>query len=151
MKRDPLTVLEEMGATIASSYEGIYLSITADGRYFCEDVAGDSLADLREAAARLLATVENPSPLPPPPEPVYPSSPIAYQTDDGWQIDVGYSQEGVFTLLGMTLEYRRRAHGCYTVRRLDGPLPSAFTTGFKLTSLEAGHSDWLDQPEMEGE
>lgn len=146
MKRDPLTVLEEMGVSVnATPYDSIvYLSVRADGRYFCEDVKGDSLADLREAAARLLATVENPPPLPPPPEPVYPSSPIAYQTDNGWQIDVGYSQEGVFTMLGMTLEYRRRTDGGYMIRRLDGePLPAALENGVKFSWLDAGHSDWL--------
>lgn len=146
MERDPLTVLEEMGVSLsATPYDSVvYLSVQADGRYFCEDLDGDSLADLREAAARLLATVENPPPLPPPPEPVYPSSPIAYQTENGWEIDVGYSQEGVFTMLGMTLEYRRRADGGYTLRRLDGaPLPPALENGVKLSWLDPGKAEWL--------
>ena len=141
MERDPLTVLEEMGVSVnATPYDSIvYLSITVDGRYFCEDLDGDSLADLREAAARLLAAVENPPPLPPPPEPVYPSSPIAYKTDKGWEIDVGYRTEGVFRFHGTMIEYRRDANGV-TVLRPEGPMA---TPGVGVRWLDAGDSDWL--------
>ena len=141
MERDPLTVLEEMGVSLHAGYDGepIYLSVQSDGRYFCEDLDGDSLADLREAAARLLATVENPPPLPPPPEPVYPSSPIAYKTDKGWEIDVGYRTEGVFRFHGAMIEYQRDASGA-TVLRSKGPLAMP-DVGVRW--LDAGNSDWL--------
>ena len=141
MNRDPLTVLEEMGVSLnATPYDSIvYLSVTVDGRYFSEDLTGDTLADLREAAARLLATVENPPPLPPPPEPVYPSSPIAYKTDKGWEIDVGYRTEGVFRFHGTMIEYRRDANGV-TVLRPEGPMA---TPGVGVRWLDAGNSDWL--------
>jgi len=141
MNRDPLAVLEEMGVSLnATPYDSIvYLSVTVDGRYFCQDLDGDSLADLREAAARLLATVENPPPLPPPPEPVYPSSPIAYKTDNGWEIDVGYRTEGVFRFHGTMIEYQRDASGAI-VMRPKGPLA---TPGVGVRWLDAGDSDWL--------
>lgn len=141
MKRDPLTVLEEMGVSLNNAPYDDYpcLSLHVDSRYFCEDLNGDSLADLREAAARLLATVENPPPLPPSPEPVYPSSPIAYQTDKGWEIDVGYSQEGVFRFHGAMIEYQRDASGAI-VMRLVGPLA---LPDVGVRWLDAGDSDWL--------
>lgn len=143
MERDPLTVLEELGGFVNAIDGTVYVSVMVGGRYFSEDLTDCGFADLREAAARLLATVENPPPLPPPPEPVYPSSPIAYKTDEGWEIDVGYSQAGVFTMLGMTLEYRRRTDGGYTLRRLDGgPIPPALENGVKFSWLDAGDSDW---------
>ena len=103
MERDPLTVLEEMGVSLsATPYDSIvYLSVAVDGRYFCEDLAGDSLADLREAAARLLATVENPPPLPPPPEPEWPSSPRPWFDGEMWRIEPVHPipYEGVSVML----------------------------------------------------
>ena len=139
MGRDPLTVLEELGGFVNAIDGTVYVSVMVGGRYFSEDLTDCAITDLREAAARLLATVENPPPLPPPPEPVYPSSPIAYKTDKGWEIDVGYRTEGVFRFHGTMIEYRRDANGV-TVLRPEGPLAMP---GVGVRWLDAGDSDWL--------